>query len=193
MTASDSDAPLPPPLPPIAPPAPDVSVETDVWQPLPVRARTLTTLSTLIGTLVPLTIVLGVGTLANVRAPLSLATHGLSLALTGAALVLIPAWTVWIARRRWLRTRWRLDDDGFGIRRGHMWRSDTRVPGSRVQHLDIRRGPLERAFGLSTLTVHTAGTRNSAVTVSGLDHAEAERLRDALAARAARDDDHDDA
>jgi len=193
MTASDSDAPLPPPLPPIAPPAPDVSVETDVWQPLPVRARTLTTLSTLIGTLVPLTIVLGVGTLANVRAPLSLATHGLSFALTGAALVLIPAWTVWIARRRWLRTRWRLDDDGFGIRRGHMWRSDTRVPGSRVQHLDIRRGPLERAFGLSTLTVHTAGTRNSAVTVSGLDHAEAERLRDALAARAARDDDHDDA
>jgi len=193
MTASDSDAPLPPPLPPVAPPAPDAPVETDVWQPLPVRARTLTTLSTLIGTLVPLTIVLGVGTLANVRAPLSFATHGLSFALTGAVLVLIPAWTVWIARRRWLRTRWRLDDDGFGIRRGHMWRSDTRVPGSRVQHLDIRRGPLERAFGLSTLTVHTAGTRNSAVTVSGLDHAEAERLRDALAARAARDDDHDDA
>ncbi|WP_394005279.1 PH domain-containing protein [Luteimonas sp. WGS1318] len=161
-------------------------VETDVWQPLPVRARTLATLSTLIGTLVPLTIALGIGVLANARTPLAFA-------LAGAALVVIPAWTVWIARRRWLRTRWRLDDDGFGIRRGHMWRSDTRVPGSRVQHLDIRRGPLERAFGLSTLIVHTAGTRNSAVSVSGLDHAEAERLRDALAARAARDDDHDDA
>lgn len=186
MTARDSDAPLQPPRPPVTPPAPELPVETEVWQPLPVRARTLATISTLIGTLVPLTIALGVGTIASARTPLSLA-------LTGAALVLIPAWAVWIARRRWLRTRWRLDDDGFGIRRGHMWRSDTRIPGSRVQHLDIQRGPLERAFGLSTLVVHTAGTRNSAVSVSGLDHAEAERLRDALAARAARDDDHDDA
>ncbi|WP_328796964.1 PH domain-containing protein [Luteimonas deserti] len=176
-----------------APPADAPQVETDVWQPLPVRARTLATLSTLFGTLVPLTIALGVGTLARTRTPLSLATDGVWLAIAGAALLLIPAWTVWLARRRWLRTRWRLDDDGFGIRRGHMWRSDTRVPGSRVQHLDIRRGPLERAFGLSTLIVHTAGTRNSAVSVSGLGHAEAERLRDALAARAARDDDHDDA
>ena len=193
MTGSDAadmgTPPLPPPLPPrpaagLQPDAPQV--ETDVWQPLPVRARTAATLSTLIGTLVPLTIALGIGVLASGRTPLAFAA-------AGTALVLIPAWTVWIARRRWLRTRWRLDDDGFGIRRGHMWRSDTRVPGSRVQHLDIRRGPLERAFGLSTLIVHTAGTRNSAVSVSGLDHAEAERLRDALAARAARDDDHDDA
>lgn len=192
MTDHDADPVGPPPLPPLPPvaaPAPlsdAPQVETDVWQPLPVRARTLATLSTLIGTLVPLTIALGIGVLAKGRTPLAFA-------LAGAALVVIPAWTVWIARRRWLRTRWRLDDDGFGIRRGHLWRSDTRVPGSRVQHLDIRRGPLERAFGLSTLIVHTAGTRNSAVSVSGLDHAEAERLRDALAARAARDDDHDDA
>lgn len=188
-TADTGTPPLPPPLPPLPAAAPDADapqVETDVWQPLPVRARTLATLSTLIGTLVPLTIALGIGVLANGRTPLAFA-------LAGAAIVVIPAWTVWIARRRWLRTRWRLDDDGFGIRRGHMWRSDTRVPGSRVQHLDIRRGPLERAFGLSTLIVHTAGTRNSAVSVSGLDHAEAERLRDALAARAARDDAHDDA
>ncbi len=188
-TADTGTPPLPPPLPPL--PATDLNadapqVETDVWQPLPVRARTLATLSTLIGTLVPLTIALGIGVLASGRTPLAFAA-------AGTALVLIPAWTVWIARRRWLRTRWRLDDDGFGIRRGHLWRSDTRVPGSRVQHLDIRRGPLERAFGLSTLIVHTAGTRNSAVSVSGLDYAEAERLRDALAARAARDDDHDDA
>ncbi|WP_101925716.1 MULTISPECIES: PH domain-containing protein [Luteimonas] len=185
-TARDPDA-LVPPLPtaPLAPPDAAAQVETDVWQPLPVRARTLATISTLIGTLLPLGIALGVGLIASERRPLSFA-------IAGAVLVLLPAWTVWIARRRWLRTRWRLDADGFGIRRGHLWRSDTRVPGTRVQHLDIRRGPLERAFGLSTLTVHTAGTRNNSVAVSGLDEAEAERLRDALASRAARDDDHDD-
>ncbi len=188
MTSDAADAsPMPPPLPPPEPPAvPTAQVQTDVWQPLPVRARTLATITTLIGTLVPLGIALGVGLIAAERAPLS---FGIAAVL----LLAIPAWTVFIARRRWLRTRWRLDDDGFGVRRGHLWRSDTRVPGNRVQHLDVRRGPLERAFGLATLIVHTAGTRNSALALSGLDVAEAERLRDTLAARAARDDDHDDA
>ena len=186
MTASEAPAPTPPPLPVDAPvPAPP-QVETDVWQPLPTRARTLATLTTLIGTVLPLAVALTAGLVAADRRPLSFA-------IAAGVLLLVPAWTVWIARRRWLRTRWRLDDDGFGVRRGHMWRSDTRVPGNRVQHLDVRRGPLDRAFGLATLIVHTAGTRNSALALSGLDHAQAERLRDTLAARAARDDDHDDA
>ncbi|UNK41841.1 PH domain-containing protein [Luteimonas sp. S4-F44] len=179
----DDTAADPLPQTPVTDPA--APVETGAWQPLPVAARTLATITALIGTLLPLAVLLVPGLLTFGRSPLSLAAHA-------GALVLLPAWTVWIARRRWLRTRWRLDDDGLGIRRGHLWRSDVRVPGNRVQHLDIRRGPLERAFGLSTLTVHTAGTRNSAVALSGLDHAQAERLRDALAARAARDDDHDD-
>jgi len=183
MTASDHAPSVPPP---VEPPPHAPQFETDVWQPLPVRARTLATIGTLIGTLTPLAIALGVGLIAADRQPLSFA-------IAGALLLVIPAWTVWIARRRWLRTRWRLDDDGFGVRRGHLWRSDTRVPGNRVQHLDVRRGPLERAFGLATLVVHTAGTRNSALALSGLDFDEAERLRDTLAARAARDDDHDDA
>lgn len=185
MTANQDHASTPPPLPADIE-APAAQVETDVWQTLPTRARTLATITTLIGTAVPLGIALGVGLVASERQPLSFA-------IAGALLLVIPTWTVWIARRRWLRTRWRLDDDGFGVRRGHMWRSDTRVPGNRVQHLDVRRGPLERAFGLATLIVHTAGTRNSALALTGLDHAQAERLRDTLAARAARDDDHDDA
>ena len=58
MTGSDFDA-TSPPLPEPAPPAPQV--ETDVWQPLPVHARTLATISALVGTLIPLTIALGVG------------------------------------------------------------------------------------------------------------------------------------
>ncbi len=185
MIPSEDSVSTPPPL-PVEPAMPAPQVETDVWQPLPLRARTLATIATLIGTLIPLAIALGVGLIAADRQPLSFA-------IAGGLLLVIPAWTVWIARRRWLRTRWRLDDDGFGVRRGHMWRSDTRVPGNRVQHLDVRRGPLERAFGLATLIVHTAGTRNSALSLSGLDFEEAERLRDTLAARAARDDDHDDA
>lgn len=95
----------------------------------------------------------------------------------------------WVAVRRHRRTRWRLDEQGFAVRRGNWWQSETHVPLSRVQHLDVKRGPLERSARLSTLVVHTAGTRMAAVSVSGLDADDAERLRERLATQL----DHDDA
>ena len=97
-----------------------------------------------------------------------------------AGLLMGVAFGAWLGRRRLVRTRWRLDAQGLGLRRDLMWQLETRIPLSRVQHLDLRRGPLERRAGLATLIVHTAGTRMSAVTVSGLDEADAERLRDTL-------------
>jgi len=107
-----------------------------------------------------------------------------------ACALLAAAFGGWLGNRRYRNTRWILDDDGFGLRRGRLWHSDTRVPGSRVQHLDIRRGPLERHFRLATLVIHTAGTRHSEVSVSGLDAGDAERLRDRLARQTDDDDDN---
>ncbi|WDS38113.1 PH domain-containing protein [Pseudoxanthomonas sp.] len=94
-----------------------------------------------------------------------------------------------IAYRRHRYTRWRLDEQGFALMQGRLWQSETHIPISRVQHLDVRRGPLERAARLSTLVVHTAGTRLNAVSVSGLDQRDAERLRDRLAHQLDHDDD----
>ena len=94
----------------------------------------------------------------------------------------------WVAVKRHRRTRWRLDDRGFAVRRGNWWQSETHVPISRVQHLDLRRGPLQRAAGLATLVVHTAGTRMNTVAIDGLALADAERLRDRLARQLDRDD-----
>lgn len=96
---------------------------------------------------------------------------------------------IWLGVARHRRTRWKLDDEGFAVRRGNWWQHETLIPISRVQHLDLKRGPLERGLNLSTLVVHTAGTRMAALSLSGLDTADAERLRDTLA----RQLDHDDA
>ena len=103
-------------------------------------------------------------------------------ALVGAAI------GAWRGDRIWRHSAWCLDEAGFTLRRGRLWRRETRVPQSRVQHLDLRRGPLQRHFGLSTLVIHTAGTRHSAVTINGLAADDAERLRDTLA-RQVEDDD----
>lgn len=90
-------------------------------------------------------------------------------------------------RLRWRHTAWRLDETGLWVRRGRLFFSEILVPRSRVQHLDLERGPIERRFGLATLVVHTAGTRNHALRQSGFDEAEAITLRDALLPKAERD------
>ena len=81
---------------------------------------------------------------------------------------------------RYRHIRYRVDAHGFTIRRGVFWRSVTSVPKSRVQHTDVSRGPVQRHFGLATLVIHTAGTHDASVSVSGLSHRAAVAVRDAL-------------
>jgi membrane protein YdbS with pleckstrin-like domain len=159
---------------------PDPASHSD-WQPLPARARSLFVLTDAL-------VLAGIGafatgmfaTIFDVASPLLAAPIGL---LLGAAL---GAYT---GNRRYRRTFWLLDDDGFALLRGNLWRRETRVPASRVQHLDLKHGPLERRWRLATLAIHTAGSKMSAVSVSGLDEGDAERLRDRLARQLDRDDD----
>lgn len=77
--------------------------------------------------------------------------------------------------------RWKLDGEGLWLRQGRLWWRETRVPASRVQHVDLKHGPLQRRLGLATLVVHTAAVHLGGVAVRGLDRADAEALRDALA------------
>ena len=71
--------------------------------------------------------------------------------------------------------------EGLWLRTGRLWWKETRVPASRVQHVDLKHGPLERRFRLATLVVHTAAVHLSGITVRGLDEADAHYLRDQLA------------
>ena len=153
------------------------------WQPLPRRARALFMLSGGFNAGLP-------GLIALAVAAVMLDSLSATIMAAAAALwLLLVAFGAWMGLRRYRYTRWLLDADGFALRRGRMWHSETRVPASRVQHLDIRRGPVERRFRLSTLLVHTAGTRQHAVAVPGLDADDAERLRDHLARQVEHDDD----
>ncbi|WP_295362359.1 PH domain-containing protein [Arenimonas sp.] len=154
------------------------------WQPLPPAARTVWSIATALSALLPSTAVAVV---------VFVAADDLSLPLRVAAALgiwLLPvALLVWLARARWRRTHWRLDANGLRVRRGLVWRSEVLVPRSRVQHLDLERGPIERRFGLATLVVHTAGTRMHALRQSGFHDADAVALRDALLPEADRHDD----
>jgi uncharacterized protein len=80
-------------------------------------------------------------------------------------------------------TRWRIGPLGLDIWSGVVWRSVVSVPRTRVQHIDVTQGPLQRRFGLATLSLHTAGTEHAKVSLSGLEHATALRVRDDLLVR----------
>lgn len=62
--------------------------------------------------------------------------------------------------------------------RGWLFHTDTIVPFVRVQHIDVKRGPLDKMFGTATLVVHTAGTHNSIVSLPGLSPDTAAAIRD---------------
>jgi len=144
------------------------------WQPLPLRARAMFTITGVFGFLVPaLVAVIPISQLAKPAA--------FAATLAVLSLLMLPLLGAWLARKQYRHTFWKLDGVGFAMRRGRLWHSETCVPTTRVQHLDLKRGPLERRFRLATLVIHTAGTRDHAVTLAGLDEDEAERLRDRLA------------
>ena len=60
---------------------------------------------------------------------------------------------------------------------GVVWRSVKVVPFNRVQHATTGSGPLERHFGLATLTIFTAGGSGGDLRIAGLGEDVAERLR----------------
>jgi membrane protein YdbS with pleckstrin-like domain len=65
------------------------------------------------------------------------------------------------------------------VRRGVMFRRTSVIPYGRMQYVEVAAGPLERAFGLATVQMHTAAAASDA-RIPGLTATEAARLRDRL-------------
>jgi hypothetical protein len=103
-----------------------------------------------------------------------------------AGLFLLPtlALAVWLVAfapsRRVARWGYDLGEDRLRIVSGFLFHSDTVVPLGRVQHIDLRQGPLMRRHELATLVVHTAGNHNAAVALPGLRQADALAMREAI-------------
>ena len=103
------------------------------------------------------------------------------------ALLLAAVLVIYMPMRRFSTRGYSLAEERLRVVRGVFFRADTIVPFGRVQHIDVGQGPLERAFGLATLTVHTAGTHNASVSLPGLRHQDATDIRDDIRAAIRRD------
>jgi membrane protein YdbS with pleckstrin-like domain len=96
------------------------------------------------------------------------------------AALLLGAWALLSPPRRYRCWGYRLGEDELQLAYGLWLRVRTVVPFTRVQHIDLAQGPIERSFGVARLILHTAGTRSGAITLPGLATADAERFRDLI-------------
>ncbi len=104
-----------------------------------------------------------------------------------AVVALLGCWAFFWPEARYRHTFYRVFPAGLEIRRGVIWRVVIHVPKTRVQHTDVNQGPIERAFGLATLIIYTAGTEHASVALIGLERDTAFRIRDHLIPKDADD------
>jgi hypothetical protein len=96
-------------------------------------------------------------------------------------MLLLSLWlVVWRPPRLYRSWGYRIDERVLETRSGLMFQVRRLLPLSRLQHVDLQRGPIERSFGLASLVLHTAGTHQASITIPGLDPDAAVRLRDHL-------------
>jgi membrane protein YdbS with pleckstrin-like domain len=127
--------------------------------------------------------------LAVVAGPVLLAAAVVAAVAAGVAagvavlLVLLVASGCWWLALRGRYRAWAYSErgDDLLVRRGLLVRRLSVVPYGRMQLIEVTAGPIDRIFGLATVQLHTASASTDA-RIPGLPTAEAQRLRDRLAA-----------
>lgn len=84
-------------------------------------------------------------------------------------------WYTWVVPVLSYKTfGFKVSEEELEIRSGWIWLSDTIVPMTRVQHVELERGPLLRQYGLAEVKVVTAAKTH---VIMALESDEAERLK----------------
>jgi hypothetical protein len=107
--------------------------------------------------------------------------------IAGTVLLIALALVIRIPTSRYNARGYQISADRLRVVRGLLTRHDTVVPFGRVQHIDVHQGPLDRFFGIATLTLHTAGNHNASVALPGLEEPLARQMREDIRAHIRRE------
>ena len=99
-------------------------------------------------------------------------------------IVVCGTWSWFLVTRRVRSIGYRIEARELKVSSGIMFRRVVSVPFARMQLVEVSAGPLERAFSLASVQLHTASASTDA-TIPGLDPERAAELRDALASHSA--------
>lgn len=91
-------------------------------------------------------------------------------------------WAWWLIGRRVRSYAYSERSDDLLVSSGILFRRLVIVPYGRMQLVDVKAGPIDRALGVTTVQLHTAAATTDA-TIPGLEPEVAAALRDRLARR----------
>ena len=151
----------------------DLFAPSDVsWTPVSPKLATLRRLNA--------AIVAGLAAIAALVA-LGLTLSWLYGVLAVVLIALILGWAWVLIGRNQRSWKYAEREDELLVSHGVMFRELVVVPYGRMQFVDVTAGPLERAYGMATVELHTATPATDAK-IPGLHPDEAGRLRDRLSA-----------
>ncbi|BDY04615.1 PH domain-containing protein [Ferrimonas sp. YFM] len=154
-----------------------IPTQHTLYTPVAAEYLKLVALTTLLLGLIPVSIALAMMMLVMALALPWLLTGGLLLTL------LLALW-VYLRHLGARRLGYMVREQDMVVRRGIFWQRHTCLPLSRLQHVTLSQGPLDRFYGLSTLRGFTAGSPHAEITLPGLPSDQAEQLRQHLMAKA---------
>ncbi len=92
-------------------------------------------------------------------------------------LSIMSLWIIFYYRVSFQYMSYALREKDISFSSGWLWHSMTTVPFNRVQHCDLKQGILDRRFGISKLTIYTAGGQSTDLIIPGLLPETAEKLK----------------
>jgi len=93
----------------------------------------------------------------------------------------------WMAHKRFYREVYAVREKDIIHMKGYWFRRQVTVPYVRVQHVEIRQGPIARSLNLGSISVYTAGTEGGHLVISDIEFSEAERIKQFVAQKAGSD------
>lgn len=99
--------------------------------------------------------------------------------------ILLALWVIRLIYLKACHVEFGVFSNEFVMRSGLFWISTTALPYTRLQHVNLSQGPLERKFNLITLKCFSAGSGEAEIDLPGLNATYAEHLRQHLLQQAA--------
>ena len=105
--------------------------------------------------------------------------------------LVLMGFSTWLIRADYQIKGFALRAQDILFRRGVIFRREVSIPFNRVQHCEIKQGPIERMFNLKTLEIFTAGGQASDLSIPGLLPDEAQQIKDFVIKNASRHEQDD--
>lgn len=106
--------------------------------------------------------------------------NGFAIAIGMVAYLLVTCFTVIAGTRSFKRKKYAVREKDILYSTGWLFQSLHMVPFNRLQHCAVNMGPIEREFGLASVSLYTAASEGKDITIHGLKQEEAEQIRNLI-------------